>query len=186
MELDDQLVLVDGPLSLADVGVQVIVPSLTALLSNATWQALGNLSPVFGALSHDDSSEDSILFFGPGPLGEVATVVQLEPARVALDLRLAREQLTDAIPGVLAEAFYVILELLILYHKKAGNLLGSEIVIEIERMKFDRIIDIKSRTTNHCYFWIYLPLLRTTGFCTWGVSFCVHWSLSWSCSCQLC
>lgn len=121
MELDDEPVLVDGPLALADVRVQVVVPSLTALLSNATWQALGNLSPVFRALSRDDSSEDMILFFGPGPLGEVATVVQLEPARVALDLWLAREQLTDAIPGVLPEAFNVILELLILYHKKAGN-----------------------------------------------------------------
>ena len=50
VQFDDLGVLLNSPLPLANVWVQVVVPALTALLANASRQAFGNLSPVFGAL----------------------------------------------------------------------------------------------------------------------------------------
>lgn len=104
VQLHDQRVLLNGPLALADVWVEVVVPPLTALLTDATWEAFGNMSPVLGTVADDNFSEDDVLLLGPGSLGEVAAVIQLEPARVALDLRLAGEELADAVPGVLTKA----------------------------------------------------------------------------------
>ena len=61
------------------------------------------MRPVPGARSRHNLGEDLVLFFCPGALGEVAAIVELQPARVALDLRLAGQELADAIPAVLAE-----------------------------------------------------------------------------------
>ena len=47
------------------------------------------MSPVPGARSRHNLREDLVLLFRPGALGEVAAIVELQPARVALDLRLA-------------------------------------------------------------------------------------------------
>ena len=86
MQLHDQQILIPGPLSLGDVRVKMIVPPLSALLSNATWKALSDLSPVFGSVLDDDRCQDLVFFFGPGSLREVAAVVEFEPPSVALDL----------------------------------------------------------------------------------------------------
>ena len=37
MEFNDLNVFLDGPLSLADVWVEVVMPPLSALLANSTW-----------------------------------------------------------------------------------------------------------------------------------------------------
>ena len=103
VQLDNEQVLLHRPLALANGRVQVIVPALTTLLSNAPGQALGHVSPVPGARSRHNLREDLVLLFRPGALGEVAAIVELQPARVALDLRLAGQELADAIPAVLAE-----------------------------------------------------------------------------------
>ena len=86
MELNDEHILLQGPLTLADVWVEMVMPSLSALLSNATRETLGHLSPVFGALGSHDVGEDAILLLGPGALGEVAAVIEFKPAGVAFDL----------------------------------------------------------------------------------------------------
>lgn len=39
-------VLLLGPLFLVDVGVEVVVPSLPALLPNAAWQMFGDETPI--------------------------------------------------------------------------------------------------------------------------------------------
>ena len=50
MSIDDDLILLISPLVLADVRVQVVVPTLSALLADAARQLLGDEAPVFGAV----------------------------------------------------------------------------------------------------------------------------------------
>ena len=64
----------------------MVVPSLTALLSDTTREALGYIGPVFGSLRNDDTGQDLIFLLGPGALRKVAAVVEFKPAGVALDL----------------------------------------------------------------------------------------------------
>jgi hypothetical protein len=85
VELDDEFVLLHGPLALGNMRVQMIVPSFTTLLSDTSWKIFSHISPVFGALGLNDSGQDLIFLLGPCAFGKVTTVVQLEPARVALN-----------------------------------------------------------------------------------------------------
>ena len=65
-ESNDSFVFLEGPLLFNDVRVQVVVPSLSALLANSTWQFICDLGPVFGTVSEDQTGEFRILFLGPG------------------------------------------------------------------------------------------------------------------------
>ena len=98
MKLDDQHILVHGPLALGDVRVQMVVPPFSALLSNSSWKAFSDMCPIFSTVLYHDSSQDFIFFFSPSALGKVTAVVQFKPARVTLDLRFARKQLADTVP----------------------------------------------------------------------------------------
>ena len=115
VKFDDQTVFLERPLALADVWVEMIVPSLAALLTDAAGQALGHMCPVLCALSCHNVSQNRILVLGPGTFGEVGAIGQLEPSRVTLDLRLAVEKLADSVPGVLAEALDVAEQLGVLH-----------------------------------------------------------------------
>jgi hypothetical protein len=53
VSLNYGLVLLLGPAILADVRVEVVVPALSALLSDAPRQLLGDVAPVFGAVLLD-------------------------------------------------------------------------------------------------------------------------------------
>ena len=61
MSIDDDLILLLSPLVLADVRVQVVVPTLSALLADAARQLLSNEAPVFGAVFLDQSQNQLIL-----------------------------------------------------------------------------------------------------------------------------
>ena len=89
VESHDEHVFFDGPLAFGDVRVQVVVPSLTTLLSNASGKTLGDMGPVFGTLSHHDSGQDFVFLARPCAFSEVTAVVEFKPACMALDLRLA-------------------------------------------------------------------------------------------------
>ena len=114
MKPDNEQVLIHRPLALADVRVQMVVPSLTTLLSNATWEAFSNMGPVSRARRRDNLSEDKILLFGPRTLSKMTAVVQLEPPRVALDLRLAWEELADTVPAILSKSIGISHQFLVL------------------------------------------------------------------------
>ena len=86
MKFHNQHVLVHGPLALGDIRVQVVVPSFTALLSDTTREALGDMGPVFGSLRNNNTGQDLIFLLCPCALRKVAAVVEFEPAGVALDL----------------------------------------------------------------------------------------------------
>ena len=53
MGLHDDLVLMSGPAVLADVGVEVVVPPLPALLPDAARQLLRDVAPVLGPTLFD-------------------------------------------------------------------------------------------------------------------------------------
>lgn len=98
VESHDEHVFFDGPLALSDVRVQMVVPSLATLLSNASGKTLGDMGPVFGTLSDHDSGQDFIFLARPCAFSKVTAVVEFKPACMALDLRLAWQELADAIP----------------------------------------------------------------------------------------
>ena len=114
VQLDDQKVFFHGPLALADIRVQVVVPALATLLTDAPRQAFGDMGPVAGARRRDNLREDLVFLLGPRALRKVAAVVQLQPARVALDLRFSGQKFTDTIPAVLTESVDVIHQFLVL------------------------------------------------------------------------
>jgi len=48
----------------------MVVPALTALLSDAAWEVLGNHGPLLWSIDVDELLELLVLLFGPGPLVE--------------------------------------------------------------------------------------------------------------------
>ena len=66
MGFDNRLVLLFSPPFLLDVRVQVVMPSLAALLTDSTGQMLGDVGPVLGTVLLDESHDEVILFFGLG------------------------------------------------------------------------------------------------------------------------
>ena len=101
VHLDDLDIFLPGPLLLGNVWVQVVVPSLSALLANSAWQALGNVSPIVSTIADDDLGQNPVLFLGPATLGKMLAIVKFEPTCVTLDLGLALELLADSVPRVL-------------------------------------------------------------------------------------
>ena len=77
VQLDNQHILLGSPLALADVWVEMVVPPLTTLLSDAAGQALGDLSPILGSASRHNLSQDLIFARRPRAFREVATVNEL-------------------------------------------------------------------------------------------------------------
>ena len=61
MEFNDLNILLNGPLSLADVWVKVVVPPFSALFADATWQTLRYLGPVAGSVLCDELDENLVL-----------------------------------------------------------------------------------------------------------------------------
>lgn len=59
------VILLFGPLVLLDIWVQMIVPSLTALLANSTWQGLSYVAPVFGSKHMHIFREFIVLLYTP-------------------------------------------------------------------------------------------------------------------------
>ena len=65
VEADDPRVLLQRPLLLDDVRVQMVMPALSALLADATRQLIGNLGPVFCAVGEDETCQLGVFFLGP-------------------------------------------------------------------------------------------------------------------------
>ena len=50
VKLDDKQILIQGPLPLDNVGAEVVVPALTALLADAAREEGSDFGPVFGSI----------------------------------------------------------------------------------------------------------------------------------------
>jgi hypothetical protein len=53
------------PFIFLDIRIQMVMPSLSALLSNPTWQSLSDVTPIFCAILFDINSKTVILFLAP-------------------------------------------------------------------------------------------------------------------------
>ncbi len=60
------LVFFFGPPILLDVWVQVVMPALSALLSNSAFEVVCNLAPVLGAIHLHLLNQHTIFLFCPG------------------------------------------------------------------------------------------------------------------------
>lgn len=69
IEVEEELLL-QAPCDLLDVGIQMVVPSLSTLLSNPPRKLLGDLSPFLGAVQLDELKDKQVLFLCPGTLHE--------------------------------------------------------------------------------------------------------------------
>mmetsp|Transcript_47604 Transcript_47604/g.114278 ORF Transcript_47604/g.114278 Transcript_47604/m.114278 type:complete len:306 (+) Transcript_47604:1197-2114(+) len=95
---DDELaVLLARPLLALDLGVEVVVPSLAALLSDAAGKLLRDFGPLLRAELADELDDLVVLLLGPRPLDELG-VEDLLPAVEALDVRALLEILGDLLP----------------------------------------------------------------------------------------
>jgi hypothetical protein len=65
MSKEQQPLLMISPLVFFDVGIQMIMPSFTALFSDPTWQILSDASPLLRAILLDQLNEIGILVYTP-------------------------------------------------------------------------------------------------------------------------
>jgi len=64
VRIQDDLILLLGPFVFTDIRVEVVVPALSALFSDAAGQLLGDEAPVFGAVFIYESQHQFVLVFG--------------------------------------------------------------------------------------------------------------------------
>ena len=65
---DDEIIFLLAPGHLADGGIEVVMPTLAALLADAAGKLGGDLAPAFGAVSLDEAHDLVVLLLGPGSL----------------------------------------------------------------------------------------------------------------------
>ena len=85
MHRKDQSVFFLRPLLLPDVGIQMIVPPLSALLANAPRESCSDGTPVLSTVLFNHLPQNIILLPSPRPLGDKGVILELEPAIKALD-----------------------------------------------------------------------------------------------------
>ena len=68
VQLDYKHILIHCPFALADVWVEMVVPPLPTLLSDATGQALGDLGPILGSASRHNLCQNLIFAGRPRSL----------------------------------------------------------------------------------------------------------------------
>lgn len=86
-----------APLSLFDCRVQVVVPSLSALFSNSTWELLSNVSPLLRSVLLNKFQHEIIFLFSPGSFNQ-GRIEDLLPSMQALDVSAAKHILSDLFP----------------------------------------------------------------------------------------
>ena len=82
---------------LLDGGVQVVVPPLTALLTNATWQKFSNRRPVLGLLLGDELQDELIFSLGPRAFDKVR-IEDFLPSVEALYVGPSSKRLSHFLP----------------------------------------------------------------------------------------
>jgi hypothetical protein len=114
-QIEDPFFL-SAPADLLDLRVQVVVPALTALLSDPSWEVLSDQSPLLGTVLVDKVKDHAILFLSPGSLDE-AWVQNFLPPMEALHICATWKLFGDSFPilsSMFADSFC---EMLILHTK---------------------------------------------------------------------
>ena len=76
--VEDQLLL-ETPSILLDLGVEVVVPALSALLSDPPREVLSNCGPLLGTFFLNKSQDEGIFFDAPGSLHKIRIQHLLPP-----------------------------------------------------------------------------------------------------------
>ena len=105
VRLDDLAVLLGRPLVLLDVGVQVVVPALAALLTNASRKSLSDVGPVLGAVLVHVLGQLGVLLSTPGSFHH-GRVEHLLPSMQALNVRSLVQEGRDLLPVLGAELLH--------------------------------------------------------------------------------
>lgn len=113
MEVQNFLVLFFGPPILLDIWVQVVVPTLSALLADSAFEVVCNLAPVLRAIHMYLLNQHAIFLFCPGTLYHFR-IKYLLPSVETLDVRAALKALSDSFPVFWTHLFYQILQFFIL------------------------------------------------------------------------
>jgi hypothetical protein len=96
VEVEKELLL-NAPADLLNLGVEVVVPSLTALLPYSSRQLFGYLGPLLGAMGLNQFKDETVFLFGPRSLDK-AWVQNLLPPVQALDVCPTRKGFSDFLP----------------------------------------------------------------------------------------
>mmetsp|Transcript_11445 Transcript_11445/g.41880 ORF Transcript_11445/g.41880 Transcript_11445/m.41880 type:complete len:225 (+) Transcript_11445:3519-4193(+) len=88
-----------------DVWIEVIVPTLSALLANSPRQVLSDHRPLLRAVLLDEADDLVIFFLGPWALHQVG-VEHLLPAMQTLDISPVGEVLGNLLPALPVERLY--------------------------------------------------------------------------------
>lgn len=94
---NDLLVFLGGPFVLLDVGVQVVVPALAALLSDAPWECLRDVRPVLGSELFNIFREFLVFLGCPGTFDH-GGIEDFLPAMQALDIGSVVEVRCNLLP----------------------------------------------------------------------------------------
>ena len=102
-----------GPVVFLDSWVEVVMPSLTALLSNPSWEILSNTCPFLGTFLLNQLHNESIFFLGPWTFYKI-WVQNFLPSVQALDISSSWNHLGNLLPVLLIVLFDSDLQLVIL------------------------------------------------------------------------
>lgn len=102
-----------GPADLLDLRVQVIMPALPALLSDAAWQVFSHESPLLRAVLVNEMKYHAILFLSPRALDQTRIEYFL-PSVKALNVSAARKLLGNPFPVFTTMLSYSFCQMLIL------------------------------------------------------------------------
>lgn len=113
VRLNNCSVLLGSPLVLFDVRVQVVVPSLAALLTDTTGQRLRDVRPVLGAKPVHILGQLLVLLGAPGTLHH-GRIEHLLPAMQALDVCALIKERRNLLPVLGSELVHKLREPLVL------------------------------------------------------------------------
>ena len=80
LEPDEKQILIKGELSLDNFGVEVVVPALTALFSDATDKSGRDFIPALSTKLCHNSRKELVLFLTPGIVSYIKPAAQLKVA----------------------------------------------------------------------------------------------------------
>lgn len=116
VQLENFLVFLFSPAVLFYVWVEMIVPALAALLSDATLNIVSDLAPILSAVDANLIDQPPIFLFSPGTLHHLWVKNFLPPVK-ALHVRAVLQALSNTFPILGAHLSYQFSEALVLHSR---------------------------------------------------------------------
>jgi hypothetical protein len=104
VELENLLVFLFSPTVFLDIRIQMVVPTFTTLLTDATFQIMSNLRPVLSTVNFHLVHEVAVFLLCPWPLDHLR-VENLLPAVQTLDICAELKSFSNTLPVLGAHLF---------------------------------------------------------------------------------